>query len=227
MVFEKSAISYDTGNVHCAVSRFQELDEKSLVEAAKAGQSAAFAALCQRFTPQLLRAARRVTRNREDSEDAVQDALLSAFVHFRGFDGKSSFATWLTRITINSALMILRKKRTSHEIAVVRIDDLGEDGRIYQIAERAPNPERRYAMGEEERILKKAIHSLRPTLRRVIEVQQLQERSMRETATAMRISVAAAKGRLFHAKVALRRSSILKLVHRPRSGGELRALSAA
>ncbi len=83
-------------------------------------------------------------------------------------------------------------------------DAFGKDGLGYEIADRAPNPERRYAQSEEETILKKAICNLRPTLREVVEVQQLQERSMRETAEAMCISVAATKARLFHAKVALR-----------------------
>ena len=98
---------------------------------------------------------------------------------------------------------------------------------LHEIPDHAPNPERRYAQSEEERILKKAIRSLRPSLREAVEVQQLQERSIRETARAMCISVAAAKGRLFHAKVALRKSSVLKLMHRPRSSGEFRILSAA
>ena len=227
MIMENSAGSNDKRGAHFGVASFRELTEKSLVEAAKAGQTAAFAALCERYTQQLLGVAHRVTRNHEDSEDAVQDALLSAFVHLGNFDGRSSFATWLTRIAINSSLMILRKKRASYEVGVVSIDDPGEDGRAFQIADRAPNPERRCAKSEEERILKKAIDKLRPTLREVVEIQLLQERSMRETAKVMRISVAAAKGRLFHAKAALRRSSILKLMNRSQNGGECPVLSAA
>jgi RNA polymerase sigma-70 factor (ECF subfamily) len=227
MVFENVAISNTEGKSGPMASNSNAPTEKALVEAAKAGQSSAFAALSERYKPQLLRAAYRITRNREDSEDAVQDTLVRAFVHLRDFDGRSSFATWLTRIAINSALMILRKRRTSLETATVDIDEFGADGMVYEIADRAPNPEKRCAQSEEERLLKKAIHSLRPPLRRVIEIQQLQERSMQETAEAMCISVAAAKGRLFHAKVALRKSSSLKLMHRFRSVGEYRVLSAA
>jgi RNA polymerase sigma-70 factor (ECF subfamily) len=227
MILENSAISNGKKKARSVMYKSQEPAEKSLVEAAKGGQSTAFGTLCERYAQQLLRAAHRITRNREDSEDAVQEALLRAFVHLRDFDGRSSFSTWLTRIAINSALMILRKKRTSLENAMVSADDFGADGPGYEVADRAPNPERRYAQGEEERILKRAIRSLRPSLREVVEVQQLQERSMRETARAMCISVAAAKGRLFHAKAALRKSSILKMMHRPRSGGEFRILSAA
>ena len=227
MILENSVISNGRKKVRSVMYKSQEPAEKSLVEAAKGGHSPAFGALCERYGQQLLRAAHRITRNREDSEDAVQDALMRAFVHITDFDGRSSFSTWLTRIAINSALMILRKKRTSLETAMVGADDFGMDALTHEVADRAPNPERRYAQSEEQRILKKAIRNLRPSLREVVEVQQLQERSMRETARAMCISVAAAKGRLFHAKSALRKSPILRLMHQHRSGGEFRILSAA
>ena len=227
MILENSTTSNETKMARCVMSESQPPAEKNLVAAAKAGQSSAFAALCERQMQQLRSVALRITRNREDAEDAVQDALLRAFVHIEDFDGRSSFTTWLTRIAINSALMILRKKRTSQEIAMVDTDDAGEERACWQIADHAPNPERLFAQSEEQQILKKAVRRLRPALREVVEVQQLQERSMRETATTMCISVAAAKGRLFHAKVALRKSSVLKLMHQPRYGGMFRALSAA
>jgi len=198
-----------TGSVH-------GLSEQSLVEATKRGHPMAFATLSERYRQQLFRAAHRITRNSEDAEDAVQDTLLRAFVHMTDFDGRSSFGTWLTRIAINSALMILRRKRASLAIATGCNDDFGADGLRYEITDHGLNPEGRYAQSEEERMLKKAIQSLRPTLRVVVQIQQLQERSMRETAEAIGISLAAAKGRLFHAKNALRRSLIPKLVHQPR-----------
>jgi RNA polymerase sigma factor (sigma-70 family) len=227
MVPEISAISNRESKARPAASERREPAENKLVEAAKGGQPTAFATLCERYAQQLHRAAHRITRSREDAEDAVQDALMRAFVHVRDFDGRSSFATWLTRIAINSALMILRKKRTSLEIAMEGIDDFGTEGLCYKIADRAPNPERRYAQREERRILKKAVQTLRPTLREVVQIHQLQEFSMRETAEATGISVAAAKGRLFHAKAALRKSSVLKLMYQHRSGSEFRVLSAA
>src|SRR6266852_6619230 len=200
------------------------LRDESLVEAAKSGHSMAFATLSERYRQQLFRAAHRITRSREDAEDAVQDALLRAFVHMADFDGRSSFGTWLTRIAINSALMILRKKRASLEIATECSDDFGADGPCYEIADRAPNPERHYAQSEEESMLRKAIQNLRPTLRVVVQIQQLQERSMRETAEAIGISLAATKRRLFHAKNALRRSVIPKLAHQPPPASRIRAL---
>jgi RNA polymerase sigma-70 factor, ECF subfamily len=227
MILENVAISSEKRNVRSILSGSQEPAEKSLVAAAKAGHSAAFATLYERNAQQLLSVALRITRNREDSEDAVQDALMRAFVHVQDFDGRSSFATWLTRIAINSALMILRKKRNSQETPLVDSDDTGAERLCLEIPDRAPNPERLYARNEQQQILKRAVRGLRRPLREVVEIQQLQERSMHETAAAMCITVSAAKARLFHAKAALRKSSILKRCRQARYGDVFRVLSAA
>jgi RNA polymerase sigma factor (sigma-70 family) len=191
------------------------MSDESLVEAAKRGHSLAFNTLSERYRQRLFRAAHRITRSHEDAEDAVQDALLRAFVHMRDFDGRSKLGTWLTRIAINSALMILRKNRASPEITADSKDNFDADVLHYEATDHGPNPEVSYAKSEEESILKKAILSLRPTLRVVIHIQ-LHERPMREIAEAIGISLAAAKGRLFHAKNALRRSVIPKLARQPR-----------
>ena len=183
--------------------------------AAKNQHATAFAELSEQYREQLFRAAHRITRTREDAEDAVQDTLLRAFVHMGDFEGRSSFGTWLTRIAVNSALMILRKKRPAHEIALSDTDDFGFDGAAYNIADQAPSPETRYAQTEEQRILRTALQRLQPNLRVVVQIH-LQGRPMPETAAALGISLSAAKGRLFHAKKALRRSAIGRLVGQPR-----------
>ena len=191
---------------------FEGLDEKSLVAAAKLGESMAFDVLCERLAPRILRSLFRITKNREDAEDALQDSFLSAFVHITEFDGRSAFSTWLTRIAINSALMILRKKRTSHEVSLDSPADSDATSGSWEVPDYAPNPEKRYAQSERENILRGAIRTLRPTIRKVIELQQLQEHSMKETAAMIGISVPAAKARLFHAKVALRKAPRLKSI---------------
>jgi RNA polymerase sigma factor (sigma-70 family) len=192
--------------------KFEGLDEKRLVSAAKYGQNVAFDVLCGRHAPRILRALLRITKNHEDAEDALQDSFLSAFLHIGEFDGRSAFSTWLTRIAINSALMILRKKRTSHEISLDSSADSGTKESSWEMPDHAPNPEKRYAQHERESILRGAIGTLRPTIRKVIELQQLQEHSMKETAAIIGISVAAAKARLFHAKIALRKAPRLKSI---------------
>jgi Sigma-70 region 2 len=89
------------------------LSEAVLISVAQAGHDWAFGELCLRHSKRILFALYRITKNREDAEDAFQESMLKAYVHFGDFRRNSAFATWLTRISINSALMILRKPRSS------------------------------------------------------------------------------------------------------------------
>ena len=152
---------------------------------------------------------RRITRNHEDAEDAVQDAFLRAFLHLQSFDGRSTFSAWLTRIGINSALMILRKRRNSRE--VIQAKD-SENESSWEAKDSAPNPEQEYAEQERLRLLRGVIAGLRPSIRRALEIHTLQGRSVEETASDIGISVCAAKGRLFHARAALRKSKVLRKI---------------
>src|SRR5215469_3850680 len=186
--------------------------EAQLLAAALRGRTDAFEALCRPHTANLLKVAFNVTRNREDAEDALQDSLLRAYAHISGFDGRSSFSTWLTRIVINSSLMIRRKVRNARQVSADELSESSENRPHLQIPDHAPNPEQRILQSEKKRILRDAIGGLRPRIRAVVEMGQLQERPMKETAKLLDISVAAAKGRLFHARAALRDSSRLRTV---------------
>src|SRR5215510_897434 len=93
-------------------------EEDNLVTAARAGDRDAFSELVIRHADGVFRAAHRITRHREDAEDAVQESIANAFAHLASFNGASRFSTWLTRIAINAALMRLRKKRLSREVAL-------------------------------------------------------------------------------------------------------------
>ena len=167
--------------------------------------------------PRLLKIALRITRNREDAEDAVQDSMMRAFVHLNDFHGNSGFSTWLTRIVMNSALMINRKNRSARQISADELPPAGEPGLHFQIPDRAPNPEQTYVQRERRTILHSAIHGLRPRIRAVIEMAQFQELSIKETAKILDISVAAAKGRFFHARAALRKSVALRAAFQART----------
>jgi RNA polymerase sigma factor (sigma-70 family) len=184
--------------------------EEHLVSAARDGHHPAFGELCKRHSKKIFHTALRITRNREDAEDALQDSFLSAFLHLRNFDGRSNFSTWLTRIAINAALMKLRKNRASREIAMEESVEAGESLPRYEPVDYHPDPEESYAQQERKRILTAAVRGLRPGIRQVVEIRQLQAVSMKETAQTLGISVAAAKGRLFHGRVALRRALRLR-----------------
>ena len=198
-----------------APSALQEvtgMNEASLLATAKSGETAALDMLYRAHAEKLFRTVHRITRNREDAEDAVQDSLLRAFLHLKSFDGRSTFSTWLTRIGINSALMILRKNRNSREISA---HGHGVDETLWEVPDSTPNPERWCAEREQGRILRDAISNLRPTIRRALELQVLEHRSIEETAAQIGISVTAAKARVFHAKAALRKSKVLCKIKEP------------
>jgi RNA polymerase sigma factor (sigma-70 family) len=198
----KSNSLVNTGSASIAHSGL--LGEAGLVEAAKKGHHAAFGELYARHSQHIFRATFRVTRNREDAEDALQDSFLSAWVHVGSFDGRSSFSTWLTRIAINCALMKLRKLRACPEILLEGPGDGGEDFAPYESADPHPNPEQQFAQRQRQRIIAGAVGRLRPTLRQVIEMQRQKESSIKETARSLRISIPAAKSRLRRAQAALR-----------------------
>src|SRR6202166_4181619 len=90
-------------------------DDLDLVHASKNGDVAAFEQLVKRYDRKLLRIAQSVTHNREDSQDAVQEAFLKAYQNLAEFREDSQFSTWLIRITVNQSLMKLRKQRTVRE----------------------------------------------------------------------------------------------------------------
>jgi RNA polymerase sigma factor (sigma-70 family) len=181
-----------------------------LVAAAGSGDTRAFEQLYEQTAPRVFKTLCRITRNREDAEDALQDSYLNAFLHLKDFDGRSSFNTWFTRIAINSALMILRRKRVHPEQSMDEGFEAGAMAKQWMSLESASNPEKLYAQSEREEILNAAVSDLRPTIRKAVELGQLQERSMKETADLLGISVAATKARVFHARAALRKSRRLK-----------------
>jgi RNA polymerase sigma-70 factor (ECF subfamily) len=130
--------------------------------------------------------------------------MLRAFSHLKDFQEKSSFSTWLTRIAINSALMMLRKKRVCYEIPFEGIDDSGNNYERWEAKSPAEDPESQLARKEREELLKAAILRLPQVLREVVELRQARGYSTREIAQALGISVPAVKSRLSRARLTLR-----------------------
>jgi RNA polymerase sigma factor (sigma-70 family) len=184
-----------------------------------------FEELWRNHSNQILRVTQRITRNKEDAEDALQDSFLRAYVNMHNFDGRSSLLTWLTRIAINSALMILRERPTSPQFSIDESADSPTSGQVVTVADAHPSPEAQYAQFEREAILKQSVRVLRPTIRQAIEFQSLEDHSIQETAQKMGLTTSATKSRIFHAKAALKKALKPKLAGRPRGVG--RQLSPA
>jgi RNA polymerase sigma-70 factor, ECF subfamily len=195
-----------------AVSDLRGWSEEQLIAAAKTGRRAAFGELCERHRKRVSYVTRRIVRNREDAEDAAQECFLNAFAHLKDFEGRSQFASWLTRIAINAALIKLRKNRGAREVPMDEPNSSSEPVAQREFRHDAPDPEESCSLRERKRILKSAISGLLPRARNVVELIHLQEHSIRETAQILGISNEAVKTRMFHAKIALHRMPLLQSV---------------
>jgi RNA polymerase sigma-70 factor, ECF subfamily len=178
--------------------------DEVLVAAAKLGDDQAFLELWTRHSSRAFKTTYRITGNREDAEDAIQDAWMKAYLHLNTFDGRAQFATWLTRIAINSSLMILRRKRARPETSM-EIGN-GDTWQHWEIADQRKSVEEAYTRQESVKRLKRAICRLQPTLRNVVEIHQSEDRSVKEVAELAGISVAATKSRLLRARKILRKA---------------------
>src|SRR6202167_6608190 len=150
-----SACSVVSSNI-CHRLEPDALSEDRLIAAAHRAQEWAFVELCTRNSKRVFNTIYGVTKNREDAEDALQDSMMRAFLHLKQFDGRSSFATWFTRIGINSALMILRKRRIRLETSMDATAE-GETWQTWQIADHSADPEKHYAGHERTLQLKRGI----------------------------------------------------------------------
>ena len=182
------------------------LSENVLISAAQAGQKWAFVELCNRHSRRILLTLLRITRNREDAEDALQDSILNAVVNIGGLQRASSFRTWLTRIGINSALMLLRRRRARPEISTNAPVDENESLFPWEIVDRRPNPEDLYIQLEDQQRLQTAISKLPEGYRRLFEIRQRSDASMKEIAEEAGIEIAATKSRFWRARQVLRNS---------------------
>jgi RNA polymerase sigma-70 factor, ECF subfamily len=182
-----------------SINQPESATEEYLILAAQSGGRFAYAELCRRCRKSVFHVVHRITKNNEDTEDAIQDAWMRGFIHIKSFDSRAAFSSWLTRIAINSALLILRKKRRQMEISMTdHLDD--DDGAIPDIVEPSRGPEERCIRSEREMLLRRAVQRLPASLRTVVEVHHSQALSMREIATTIGISVPAVKSRLARAR---------------------------
>lgn len=196
------------------------LSESNLLLAARKGNHAAFAELCRQHSPQIFRVVSRIARNKEDAEDALQETMLRAFIHLRTFDGRSRFATWLTRIAINVTLMILRKNRTRCRVCVNLEDRFTAGLGFLEIADTSPSPELTFASQEKCALLKDARSKIRPSFQAALELRYQLESSIKETAFELGISVGAAKSRLHHAETQLRKQLAVESENNTAATGE-------
>lgn len=198
-----SSPKVDPAQSHPLPSQVVRDDEPQLVAAAKAGDVSAFETLVGRYERKIFRLTQNITQNREDAEDAMQEAFLKAYEHLGEFQGNSRFYTWLVRIAVNQALMKLRKRRPN-QVSLDEDVDTGEDMVPREVEDWGPSPEQRYQQTELSSILASTIAELDPPFRVVFQLRDIEELSTEETAEALGLSVPAVKSRLLRARLKLR-----------------------
>ena len=175
-----------------------------LVAAAKSSDGRAFEELSSRHVNSIRGTVYRIVRNLEDTEDVMQDSLLKAYCNLPEFKASCKFSTWVTKIAINSALMLLRKRKARPEASLIRSDAADQTGKIWDIADPSSSIERRLAAQEARALLFRTVETLPASYRSVLEQFHIREKSMRETADTLGISIPTAKSRLFRARRILR-----------------------
>jgi RNA polymerase sigma-70 factor, ECF subfamily len=178
-------------------------NDLALIQDAKQGSITAFEELVRRHERQMFRIAHNLLHNREDAQDAVQEAFLKAFKKLVQFQAKAKFSTWLGRITFNEAITKLRRDP-------VRRNSIGHDCRDdvgplpQEIADWAPNPEMLYTTTELRNILETNLRRLNPNLRAVFLLRDVEGLSLEDTDQSLGLTVAAVKTRSWRARLQLR-----------------------
>jgi len=180
----------------CATPAEARLDE--LVDRAKAGDSAAFDELLVAVRPRAMAAALRVLHNRDDAEDAVQDAYLKVWRCLADFEGRSSFPTWIHRIVTNASLDLLRRNNSRSETAE------RSDSQEVAVSDGEPSsdrtPESDLCGYEIQMMVRSAVASLPASHRQAVELREFEDCSYQEMAEIIQCPVGTVMSRLHHAR---------------------------
>lgn len=187
-------------------TRREDNPETGLVERLRSGDETAFAELVTANTGRLLATAQRMLRSEDEARDAVQDAFMSAFKALASFNGESKLSTWLHRITVNAALMRLRRRRQRPERS---IDELlprfQEDGHFAdEPGDWAASSQELLERRETRVLVRACIDRLPERYRTVLMMRDMEDLDLGEMAELLGITPNAVKIRVHRARQALR-----------------------
>jgi RNA polymerase sigma-70 factor (ECF subfamily) len=180
-------------------------NEASLVDATMAGDTQAFEELINRHEQRIFRLAQNITKNEADAEEVVQDSFMRVFAHLDGFQRQSKFSTWLTRIAINESLMKIRRRRPG-EVSLDMPVDI-DDREVFQsLPITGPTPEQNCSCQEQQDLVGRMMGYIKPKYRYPLQLHLQEDLSYTEIARLMGISSAAAKSRIYRARLDLRKA---------------------
>ena len=185
----------------------ETMDDAELVQLARQRNGDAFRVIMQRNNQRLYRVARSVVQDDSEAEDVVQQAYVNAFDSLGKFRGDASFATWLTRITLNEALGRLRRQRPMVDLEVLDAEPAGKSKIIpFPLMTAESDPERAAAQRQIRHLIEGAIDDLPEIFRVVFVMRDVEGLSIEETAEFLDLEPATVKTRLHRARHQLRRA---------------------
>ena len=186
--------------------------DSEVVDRVRRGETDLFEVLMRRYNQRLYRAARSVfPADPSEAEDVVQDAWVRAIAHLSQFEGRSSLATWLVRITLHEAWARSRRLRRIEplEVAGSDADGHGKES-IMEETSSAPDPESDAAGTEMRSILEAAVAALPETYRTVFVLRAVEDMSTEQTAESLELTTDAVKTRLHRARGLLRKEILVR-----------------
>jgi RNA polymerase sigma-70 factor, ECF subfamily len=182
------------------VPRSVELSDDEVVRRVVAGERELFELLLRRYNQRIYRTVRAVLRNPDDVEDVMQQAYVSAYRHLHQFEGRSGFATWLTRIALREAGA--RNRKTLSLLHVV--PELRGESTMNDFPEPSPDPETRAVASDLMQHVEAEVAALPEAYRSVLLLREVEGLSTEETAACLELSTDVVKTRLHRARTMLR-----------------------
>jgi len=193
------------------------LDDETVIQRVQAGEAALFEIVMRRYNQRLYRIIRSILGTDADVEDVLQEAYLKAYGHLGQFEGRSSFATWLTKIAVHEAMARARRGRRFQQLPEASDD---EGSRVLEFPSSLPDPEESAAQHEVMRLVEEAIDHLPGSFREVFVMRELEQMSQAETAECLGIKEGTVKTRLHRARHQIERYLLA------RAGQEIRTAYA-
>ena len=185
---------------HPLIASPVEISDEEIVRRIVAGERELFELLLRRYNQRVFRAVRAVLRTPDDAEDVMQQAYVSAYRHLHQFEGRSSFATWLTRIALREATARNRKNLSHLHV----VPELGGENSMNDFPEPGPDPEARAVTGNLMQHVEAEVAALPERYRSVLLLREVEGLSTEETASCLEISTDVVKTRLHRARTMLR-----------------------
>lgn len=176
-----------------------EYSDEELVAMTKEGDPSAFDILVIRYSPRLYGLIYHMTSHHEDTHDLMQDVFAKAFRSIRGFQGKSSFYTWIHSIAVNMSLNFLKKRKRRYQISLDDKDLRVDHNEEFLRATAGSDPRREINLLELQRKLNEAMMKLSDHHRAVVTMFDIQGMPHGEIAKILNVSEGTVRSRLFYA----------------------------